>query len=177
MKQNTAAGQSHPWLWTLLKGELPCRSTQLQAVAKLNRSSTCCHFISARITVQIKQCEENIPPFGRAETGRQGLPPHASQWFGTGGRRTWYTEEVTTMWNQSWTRNYPIFGQVCQGVAPHLHFFAIYNKYTIHWKGSKFWGTSDEVMMEVSPRDGQCCPSAAECWCTDPPQTCPIEAF
>ena len=52
MIQNTAAGQSHPWLWTLLKGELPCRSTQLQAVAKLNRSSTCYHFISASITVK-----------------------------------------------------------------------------------------------------------------------------
>ena len=35
--QNTAAGQSHPWLWTLLEGELPCRGTQLQAVTKLNR--------------------------------------------------------------------------------------------------------------------------------------------
>ena len=33
------------------------------------------------------------------------------------------------------------------------------------------------MMMEVSPRDGQCSPSEAECWCTDPPQTCPIEAF
>ena len=37
MIQNTAAGQSHPRLWTLLEGELSCRSTQLKTVAKLNR--------------------------------------------------------------------------------------------------------------------------------------------
>ena len=70
--QNTATGQSHPWLWTLLKGELPCRSTQLQAVTKLNR------FV-INISSFYRQSEENIPSFGRAEMAKQGRLPRASQ--------------------------------------------------------------------------------------------------